>query len=315
MRNLGGMRGALLPSLALITLGATLLIAPASSAEKAAKKTTAAAKARYADTLIPALKPARLIPYKQAGGRELKLHVFLPPDWKAADRRPAFIAIHGGGWGGGDATRMYPFTDYFARQGLVGISVEYRLLKPGNGITVFDCVTDGRSAVRYVRAHAADLGVDPDRLVASGASAGGHVAVATALFAAFDEPGEDRRVSAEPNALVLFYPVIDTSKEGYGQAKIGERWRELSPAHNVRPGLPPTLVFHGTGDTTTPFKGAQLFHDEMRQAGNRVQLDVNQGGGHGYVLVERAIYEDTLAKTEKFLREVKMWPAPHGANP
>jgi acetyl esterase/lipase len=288
-----------------------LLVATADAAETAPKKTTKATRERYADTLIPALKPTRLIPYKRVGDRELKLHVFLPSDWKASDRRPAFVTIHGGGWTGGDATRMYPFADYFARQGLVGISVEYRLLKPGNGVTVLDCVQDGRSAIRYVRTHAAELGIDPARIVANGASAGGHVAVATALFAAFDEQSEDRRVSAEPNALVLFYPVIDTSKDGYGNAKIGERWRELSPAHNVRPGLPPTLVFHGTGDTTTPFKGAQLFYDEMRKAGNRVQLDVNEGGGHGYLMVERAVFEDTLAKTERFLRDVKMWPTQH----
>ncbi len=303
------MRCTFLRSLALVTVVSAMLVASGNSAETAPKKATNV-RERHADGLIAALTPARLIPYKRIGERELKLHVFLPPGWQAADRRPAFVAIHGGGWTGGDATRMYPFADYFARQGLVGISVEYRLLKPGNGVTVFDCVQDGRSAIRYVRAHAAELGIDPARIVANGGSAGGHVAVATALFAGFDAPTEDRRMAAEPNALVLFFPVIDTSKEGYGNAKIGERWRELSPAHNVRPGLPPTLVFHGTGDTTTPFKGAQLFHDEMRKAGNRVQLDVNQGGGHGYLLVERTIYEDTLAKTEKFLRELKMWPVP-----
>ncbi len=167
---------------------------------------------------------------------------------------------------------------------------------------------DGRSPIRHVRTHAAELGIDPQRIIASGASAGGHVAVATALFNAFDDRSEDARVSAEPNALVLFYPVIDTSQGGYGQAKIGERWRELSPAHQVRPGLPPTLVFHGTGDTTTPFAGAQLFYDEMRKAGNRVQLDIHPGGVHGYLLIERGVFEDALAKTEKFLRTVDMWP-------
>lgn len=300
---------AFLRSPVLFTVVFLPLVAIGNAAETAPKKAGKAARPRYADTLIPGITPTRLIAYKRVGERELKLHVFLPPGWKASDRRPAFVGIHGGGWTGGDATRMYPFSDYFARQGMVGISVEYRLLKPGNGVTVFDCVQDGRSAVRYVRAHAAELGVDPARIVASGGSAGGHVAVSTALFAAFDAPGEDRSVSAEPNALVLFFPVIDTSKEGYGNAKIGERWRELSPAHNVRPGLPPTLVFHGTGDVTTPFKGAQLFHDEMRKAGNRVQLDVNEGGGHGYLLVERGIFEDTLTKTETFLRSVNMWPA------
>ena len=279
-----------------------------SAADPAPKKAPKTAPSRYADTLIAALRPSRIVTYKRVGDRELMLHVFLPPNWQASDRRPAFVSIHGGGWTGGDPTRMYPFTDHFAKQGLVAMSVQYRLLKPGNGVTVFDCVQDGRSAIRYVRAHAAELGIDPECIVANGASAGGHVAVATALFSAFDDRSEDASISAAPNALVLFYPVIDTSKEGYGNAKIGERWRELSPAHNVRAGLPPTIVFHGTGDVTTPFKGAQLFYDEMKKAGNRVELDVNQGGGHGYLLMERAVYEDTLAKTEKFLRSVGMWP-------
>lgn len=285
------------------------VVGSAHAAEGAPKKAPKATRLRYADTLIADLKPTKLVTYKRVADRELKLHIFLPPGWQASDRRPVFLAIHGGGWTGGDATRMYPFTDYFARQGMVGISVEYRLLKPANGVSVFECVADGRSAVRYVRAHAAEWGVDPARIVATGASAGGHVAVATALFTEFDPPGENRGVSAAPDALVLFYPVIDTSSEGYGNAKIGARWRELSPAHNVRRDLPPTLIFHGTGDTTTPFKGAQLFHDEMRKAGNRVRLEVNDGGVHGYLLIERGIFEDTLAKTEKFLREVKMWPA------
>jgi acetyl esterase/lipase len=273
-----------------------------------AKSNARAKSERYVDGLIPALSPTKLVTYKRVEDRELKLHVFLPSGWKASDRRPAFVTIHGGGWGGGTPSRMYPFAAHFASRGLVGISVEYRLLNAARGVTVFDCVQDGRSAVRYVRAHAAELGIDPARIVANGGSAGAHVAVATAIFPQFDDPREGHAVSAEPNALVLFYPVIDTSPEGYGNAKIGARWKELSPAHNVRPGLPPTLVFHGTGDTTTPFKGARIFYDAMRQAGNRCELVVNEGGIHGYLLVGRAIYEDTLAKTEAFLKKHGMFP-------
>ena len=272
----------------------------AQAAESAAPKKAAPA-VRYVDTLIPSIKPTKLVTYKQVGDRELKLHVFLPPGWRAADRRAAFVSIHGGGWTGGDATRMYPVTSHFAARGLVAVSVEYRLIKPGNGVTVFDCVEDGRSAVRYVRSHAAELGIDPAKVVANGASAGGHVAVGAAQFTAINAPADDSRVSAEPNALILFYPVIDTSKEGYGNAKIGARWQELSPVHHVRPGLPPTLVFHGTGDVTTPFQGAQRFLEEMKKAGNHCELDVNQGGVHGYLLFERVLFEDTLAKCEGFL--------------
>ena len=103
---------------------------------------------------------------------------------------------------------------------------------------------------------------------------------------------------------MLLFPVIDTSKEGYGQAKIGERWQELSPAHNVRPGLPPTLIFHGTGDTVTPFAGAKAFHEAMLKSGNRSELDINEGGTHGYLMRDKALFDDTMAKTDAFLRSL-----------
>ena len=307
------MRSRITPPLVLAASAVLLQIA-VSGAESTApnagavKKTAKIAAPRYVDGLIPSLTPTKVVTYKRVGNRELKLHVFLPPGWKASDRRPAFVTIHGGGWTGGTPSRMYPFAAHFATRGMVGISVEYRLLNAAAGVTVFDCVQDGRSAVRYVRAHAAELGIDPAKIAANGGSAGAHVAMAAAMFTQYDDPREGRAVSAEPNALVLYYPVIDTSTEGYGNAKIGERWKELSPAHQVRPGLPPTLVFHGTGDTTTPFKGAQKFHEEMRKAGNGCELVVNEGGVHGYLLIERAIYEDTLARTEAFLKQHGMFP-------
>jgi acetyl esterase/lipase len=186
---------------------------------------------------------------------------------------------------------------------MVGISVEYRLYKPGGPATVLDCIRDARSAVRYVRAHAAELGVDPRKIVINGASAGGHLAAATAMFDGIENKGEDLAVSCVPQALVLFSPVIDTSPEGYGNAKAGAGWKAISPAHQVRKGLPPTLVFHGTDDTTTPFKGAQLFHDEMLRAGNRCELVVQQGAGHTYMFKDAALYEDTLKRLDGFLRE------------
>jgi acetyl esterase/lipase len=184
---------------------------------------------------------------------------------------------------------------------MVGISVEYRLFNKNAGTTVFDCVKDARSAARYVRAHAAELGIDPQKLVVNGGSAGGHLAAGTALFDGVDEAGEDPAVSCVPNALVLFFPVIDTSTEGYGNAKIGARWQELSPVHRVKPGVPPTIIFHGTGDTVTPFKGAQAFHDAMVKAGNRCELVVKEGAAHGYLMREREVFEEALHKTEAFL--------------
>jgi acetyl esterase/lipase len=194
---------------------------------------------------------------------------------------------------------MYRFAQHCAELGMVGISVQYRLYKPGTDATVFDCVKDARSAVRYVRAHAAELGIDPQKIILNGASAGGHLAAATAMLN-FDETGEDTLVSCVPNALVLFSPVIDTSKEGYGNAKVGARWEELSPAHQVRPGVPRTIVFHGTADTTTPFQGAQLFHDAMLRAGNRSELVKVEGAGHTYMFKDKELYNETLRRLDAF---------------
>jgi acetyl esterase/lipase len=168
-------------------------------------------------------------------------------------------------------------------------------------------VKDVRSAVRYVKAHAGELGIDPGKVIVSGGSAGGHLAASTAMFDV-NEDSDDLKISPTPNALILLFPVIDTSKDGYGNAKIGDRWKELSPAHNVRAGLPPTLTFHGTGDITTPFKGAQIFHDAMLKAGNRSELVVNEGGVHGYLMRTQPLFEECLAKSDAFLKSLSLLP-------
>lgn len=262
----------------------------------------------YVATLAAPLKPSKLVVYKKVADRELSLHMFQPEGWKASDKRVCYVTIHGGGWTGMGPERMYPFADHYAKLGLVSFSVQYRLANAKTGVTVFDCVKDARSAVRYIRARASEFGIDPDKIIVSGGSAGGHLAASTAMFDAVNEDGEDTKISPTPSALILLFPVIDTSKEGYGNARIGDRWKELSPAHNVRPGLPPTITFHGTGDTTTPFKGAQMFHDAMLKAGNRSELVVNEGGAHGYLMRTQPLLEECFEKSDAFLTSLKLLP-------
>ncbi|MCA8995488.1 MAG: alpha/beta hydrolase, partial [Planctomycetaceae bacterium] len=247
------------------------------------------------------LTPSREVVYKTTPQGELTLHVFEPEGWKVEDRRPCLLFVHGGGWSGGEPRRMYPFADHFSHLGCVAISLEYRLLNRKRGTTVFDCVEDGRSAVRFLRQHPATFGIDPDRIVVSGASAGGHVAVGTALFHDVNAESDPEDISATPNALALFFPVIDTSKDGYGQAKIGDRWRELSPVHQVGAGVPPTILFHGTGDTVTPYAGAEAFTKAMHEAGNTCELIPHLSGVHGYLMFVEELYRQTLRQMEEFL--------------
>jgi acetyl esterase/lipase len=116
-----------------------------------------------------------------------------------------------------------------------------------------------------------------------------------------DSDGENTSLSCVPDALVLFSPVIDTSTEGYGNAKVGARWKELSPADLVRPGLPPTIVFHGTGDTTTPFTGAKKFQEAMLRAGNKSELVSVEGAPHTYMFKDATLHAETIRKLDSFL--------------
>lgn len=255
----------------------------------------------YALRTAKELQPTCAVVYKKGDGFQRELRVFEPREHKAADRRPCFLAIHGGGWVAGTPDVMYCVASHFAERGWVGISMQYRIAKPERGTTVFDAVRDARSAVRYLRAHAAELGINPAKIVVGGRSAGGHLAAATALFDGVDEPGEDTSVSCVPAAVICYSAVLDTSEQGYGRDTIGERWQELSPLHHVRPGLPPMLVMHGQRDTIAPTAGAQAFNEAMVKAGNRCELILNLKGSHSYMMRTQPLFDEAMRQTADFL--------------
>ena len=260
---------------------------------------------RPLDAVADKLEPTQKIVYKTVGDRSLNLHVFNPKDHHSSDTRAAYITFHGGGWVNRDARYFYPFADHFTKKGFVGICVEYRLHNKDTGVSVFDCVKDARTAVRYVRSHAAELGIDPNKIIVSGGSAGAHLAAGTALFNDVNETNDDLSISPSPNVLVLYYPVIDTSVDGYGNEKIGNQWKALSPVDNVREHLPPTLVLHGTTDTVTPYAGAKGFEQEMLKTGNQCQLISHDGGVHGYFIFDLELFQQAMKQTEVFLEELR----------
>jgi len=260
-------------------------------------------------TGLPDIKP-RTFEYKP--GRSL--FVFAMPGTSAA-ARPAAVFIHGGGFHSGTPDLFFPHARYYAARGFVGISVGYRLAPEGGAtFTPFDCVADVRSAVRWLRAHAAKLGVDPRRIALLGDSTGGLLAAATALLPGLDAPDDDLAVSPRPDALVLYNPVIDTTPpDGWNLRAWGEavaaRSADLSPIDHVGPGAPPTLVIHGTSDTVTPFAWSERFVAAMRAAGNRVRLERLEGKHHAFIVPgygDDATLAKALRLTDEFLRERKM---------
>ncbi|WP_298351089.1 alpha/beta hydrolase [Runella sp.] len=255
----------------------------------------------YAAEESAKLEPDRKILYKTVDEKELYLHFFEPEGYKNTDKRSCFIAIHGGAWTGGEPSRFYSIINEFVKKGMVGISIQYRLIKKGESTVVFYCVKNGRTGLRYIRQHADELGINPQKIIVSGGSAGSHIAAGTALF---NESNDNLSISPVPNALVLYYPVIDTSPEGYGNKVIGEHWQKISPLHQVRAGLPPTIIFHGTGDTVTPYQGAKAFCDTMLNTGNRCELYSNEGRIHGYMMFEKKFYQEAMMKTSVFLKSL-----------
>lgn len=230
----------------------------------------------------PNVKPDTSYCYKTTTQGKLMLDVFLPPMHKASGKRPVIVFFFGGGWATGAPSQFYQQARYFADKGFVAISADYRTFNK-HKTTPFECVKDGKSAIRWVREHAKELGIDAQKVVASGGSAGGHVAACTGLIKGYEEEGENRAISSVPNAMVLFNPVIDTCEKGYGIKKVGEeRKTDISPVHHVKKGIVPTIVFHGTADKTVPFENAERFYKLMKEAGNNCELVPFPGKGHGF---------------------------------
>jgi acetyl esterase/lipase len=244
--------------------------------------------------------PDRGAVYKTVGDVELKIHIFEPEG--GGERRPAIVFFFGGGWVGGNPGQFYPQCKYLASRGMVAMSAEYRV-KSRHGTSPFECVKDGKSALRWVRVHADELGIDVDKVVAGGGSAGGHVAACTGVIPGVEEDGEDLSVSSVPNAMVLFNPVADTTSLGYGQEKLGGRAEELSPAHHVKAGAPPTIIFHGKDDTTVPYENVERFRDKMKEAENTCELVGFEGKKHGFFNYgrDKTSFDETMEAAGAFL--------------
>ncbi|MHC4285022.1 MAG: alpha/beta hydrolase fold domain-containing protein [Planctomycetota bacterium] len=265
-----------------------------------------AAAERQSKPKEDAVKPV-LVVYKTIGEVELKLHIFKPPERDAKELSPAIVFFFGGGWVGGTPKQFYHQCEHFASLGMVAISAEYRV-KNRHGTTPFECVADGKSAIRWVRANAARLGVNPNKIVAGGGSAGGHVAACTGVIKGLDEKHEDPNISSKPNALMLFNPAVDLvglSKRKRSDRGLGNRVKEISPLQHVKKGAPPCIIFHGTADRTVPFESVERFSTAMKKSGNVCRLVPFEGKGHGFFNYGRdkdnSSFKQTIQEADRFL--------------
>ncbi len=245
---------------------------------------------------IPAIRT-----YKKIDTLNLQLKIFRPAGFDASKKYPAIVFFFGGGWIGGNIGQFQKQAIYLASRGMVTILADYRVASRHH-TTPFECVADGKSAIRYVRQRSAELGIDPNRIAAGGGSAGGHVAAATDLTK-LDEPSEDLTVSSRPNALVLFNPVFNNGPGEYGYDRIKDRFPEISPFHNIAKGAAPTVVFLGTKDKLISVPTAEAYKAKMLEAGSRCELFLYPDQPHGFFNKGES-FTQTLRQTDIFLESL-----------
>jgi acetyl esterase/lipase len=255
--------------------------------------------------------------YRRASGVDLKLDVYTP--YPAGGPKPTLIVFHGGGWvegsKDGGTLALLPYLE----RGFAAVNVGYRL---GGVALAPAAVEDGRCAVRWVVENAAKYAFDPDRIVVTGWSAGGHLALTSGLLdvaAGFDRtcaiagdlrwssPAQDEVKVA---AVVNWFGITDVADllEGANAKHYAIEWlgsrtdrrelaERLSPLRYVRPGAPPVLSIHGDKDPDVPYSHAVRLHAALDRAGVPNRLWTVKGGGHGDFSrdEERRIYEAIFA--------------------
>jgi len=228
--------------------------------------------------------------YKQVGETQLNLWVLRGE----AASSPAIVFFFGGGWSAGTPEQFLPQARYLAARGMTAVVADYRVAARQQ-VRAVSCVEDAKSAVRWLRSHAAELGIDPQRICAAGGSAGGHIACCTALIEGLDAAGEDVAISSVPNALALFNPAVmlaplpgaelsesEMQKLQSLASRTGVDPVLISPIHHVRPGMPPTVIFHGNADSTVSIATVAEFEKRMVAAGNRCELKRFAEAPHGF---------------------------------
>jgi acetyl esterase len=253
--------------------------------------------------------------YKVIDGTKLTIHAFADTEALKGNPHSAIDFIHGGGWASGEPSVFFAACERYAAMGFTTFSVEYRLAENNKGdipspkLTPIECVLDVRSAMRWVRAHAEDFGIDPQKIVVGGHSVGGQLTLATAMFDSINEATDNLSVSPVPNAMLLYSGTPDTI-EAWCDYLLADRRQQIwtiSPAHNVRPGLPPAIAFHGKADHVVPFWKVGRLRGFMEKAGNYFELHAYDGREHylgkGNKTYAEILDNDILEKTDAFLRK------------
>lgn len=258
------------------------------------------------------VEPGKAYVYKQSGGKPQEMEIYFPPKWEPAkNKAPGLIMFHGGGWGGGTLDQFRHACRYFASRGLVAATVNYQLASKKGGSPTESrkrvCITDAKSAIRWMKQHAAELGIDPARIITGGGSAGGHICMLATNNPGLNDPADAKEVDTSVVAYLLFNPAFsaDDSVDP-----------EVDVLRHLKAALPPAILFFGTNDSWK--KGSDTALKQLKELGNTTtELWLAEGQAHSFF--NRAPWQDlTITEADRFLTRLGLLqgeptlPAPAG---
>ena len=228
----------------------------------------------------------------EGGGRSLEADIFLPP--LEEKNRPAVLFIHGGGWIEGDRSQLRGYGILLARLGFVCMCNSYRL----SNESIWPAqIQDVNCAIRYLRANATDLGLDPDRIGVSGNSAGGHLslmAAATNYDQIFEGEGGSNEVSSEIKAVCAIYPpttirqleMLNPLENAFlmlmGKEAKKEDYDKASPLNYVTEDYPPCMLIHGSTDSVVRLKDSTKFYEKLIEFNRPASLHIFSEEEHAF---------------------------------
>lgn len=258
--------------------------------------------------------------YKAVQRQELSVDMFYTAVTKNKSNNPAIAFFHGGGWAFGTPSEFFGACKRFARKGFITFSFQYRLSIQEDGtfphpeITPVESVKDARSALRWIKENATSLGVDTTKIVAGGQSAGGQLALSTAMIEDINESTDNLEIDPTPKAFILYSSNVNTI-EAWADRLLGDKRDQIhaiSPYHNIKSGLPPTIAFHGKDDVTVKFFVVRWFEQKTTEFENHFELIPYEGRKHylGEGNEKYATYfdEEIMERTDDFLKKFNLMP-------
>lgn len=217
--------------------------------------------------------------YKTIGTNNLDLHIFQPENH--SKKHSVIVFFHGGGWSEGKPDWFFGTCEEYAKKGWVAVAVEYRL-RNRHGTLPPEAISDGKSAIRYLRVNADRLGIAADHIVVEGNSAGANLALAIAVIDTLDDKKENLKISSRPDAVMLNSVAPDLSQGDFWQQYYKNKnfLTRISPLHQIRKNLPPVLIVQGSQDHNVPLQAVIEFTEKMKKAGNDCELHILDGAGH-----------------------------------